>query len=168
VGLDGDSIQTSLVSGVRCSRISTSISGVKVTFHPVGLRDLREVSVGAAIHVRHGDNVRAGRQALQDGRGRGAAGGEGQGIVGMLEGSDCGLEVVAVRDWRSDCTRTRRPACPQPGLRKGGREGDGLDHGAGDGIVRGSQHVLRACRIAVPATGLAAGSRLGVRGRSCR
>lgn len=62
----------------------------------VGLGDLREVAVGAAVDVRDGDDMAAGGQALQDDGSGGAAGGKGQGVASVLEGRDGSLEVVAV------------------------------------------------------------------------
>lgn len=62
----------------------------------VGLCDLGEVAVGAAVDVRDGDDMAAGGQALQDDGSGGAAGGEGQGVASVLEGRDGSLEVVSV------------------------------------------------------------------------
>ncbi|CRK35398.1 hypothetical protein BN1708_006723 [Verticillium longisporum] len=62
----------------------------------VGLGDLGEVAVGAAVDVRDGDDVRAGGQRLEDDGGGGAAGREGEGVLGLLERSDGRLKVVAV------------------------------------------------------------------------
>lgn len=99
--------------------------------------DLGEVSMGSAVDVADADDMAAGRETLQDDGGGSGAGGECEGVFGVLEGCDGFLEVLAVgvrgatvfvcADGFSDC-----------GLREGGGEGDGLDDGAGGRVVRGS------------------------------
>ena len=61
----------------------------------VGEGDLGEVAVRAAVDVRHGHDVRAGGERLQDVGRRGRAGAEGERIAGVLERGDCAFEVVA-------------------------------------------------------------------------
>jgi hypothetical protein len=57
-------------------------------------RYLGEVAMGSSVYVRDGYNVRSRCKRLQNvGRG-GGTGTESERIAGMLEGSDCGLEVV--------------------------------------------------------------------------
>jgi hypothetical protein len=50
--------------------------------------------VGATVDVGDGDNVRPGGEGLEDVGSGGGAGGEGESILGVLEGSDGLLEVV--------------------------------------------------------------------------
>jgi hypothetical protein len=57
--------------------------------------DLCEVAVGAAVDIGNGDDVRAGRERLQDVGCGGRAGAVGERIVGVLERCDCAFEVVA-------------------------------------------------------------------------
>lgn len=103
----------------------------------MGLGHLREVAVGAAVDVRHGDDMAARGEALEDRGRRGAAAGEGEGVLGVLEGRYGRLEVVAVGVRRprvlvlADGTADRR-------LRKRRRERDGLNDGARGGVVGGS------------------------------
>lgn len=70
--------------------------GSKSDLDAVRLGNLREVAVGAAVDVRHGDDVGSGSEGLQDVCGGGRAGREGEGVFGVLEGGDGGLEVGAV------------------------------------------------------------------------
>lgn len=103
----------------------------------VGLCDLREIAVGAAVHIRDGDDVRACGQALEDG-GRGStAAGEGQRIARVLEGRHSSLEVIPVRVGGARVLVVAYGAA-DGGLGECGREGDGLDDGAGDRVMRGS------------------------------
>lgn len=100
----------------------------------VGLGDLGEVAMGAAIDVGDGDDVAASSQALQDG-GRGcAARGEGQGVAGMLEGSDSRLEVGAVGVGGARIL-VLADRLADGRLGEGRGEGDGLDDGAGVRVV---------------------------------
>ncbi|KAF7558936.1 hypothetical protein G7046_g5226 [Stylonectria norvegica] len=62
----------------------------------VGLGDLGEVTVGATVDVGHGDDVGAGGEALEDGGRGGAAAGEGERVLGVLECRDGSFEVMAV------------------------------------------------------------------------
>lgn len=100
----------------------------------VGLGDLGEVAMGAAIDVGDGDDMAAGGQALQDSGGGCAARGEGQGVAGMLEGSDSRLEVgpVGVGGARILILADR---LADSRLGEGRGEGDGLDDGAGVRVV---------------------------------
>lgn len=66
--------------------------------HAVGGSDLGEVAVGATVDIGDGDNVRPGGEGLEDVGGGCGAGGEGESILGVLEGSDGLLEVVTVRE----------------------------------------------------------------------
>lgn len=107
----------------------------------VGGRDLGEVSVGAAVDVRDGDDVGAAGERLEDVGGGGRAGGEGERIAGVLEARNGGFKVVSAASvslsvlavspgqrlrvqwmqlqrqrtcwgWSFWCTRSRRWACP--------------------------------------------------------
>ena len=100
----------------------------------VGLGHLGEVPVGAAVHVGHGDDVRARGERLQDGGGRGAAGREGQGILGVLERGDGLLEVVAV-GVAGARVLVGTDGLADRGLGEGGRERYGLNDGARDGVL---------------------------------
>ena len=104
----------------------------------VSLGDLGEVSVGAAVDVRDGDDVGASSERLEDvGRG-GRAGRVGEGVLGVLESSHHLLKVGAVGvagagvlELADGHTHGR--------LGEGGGERDGLDHGAGGGVVGGTR-----------------------------
>lgn len=62
--------------------------------HAVRSSNLSEVAVGATVDVGDGDDVRPGGEGLEDVGSGGGAGGEGESIFGVLEGSDGLLEVV--------------------------------------------------------------------------
>lgn len=64
--------------------------------HAVGLSNLGEVAVGATVHVRDGDDMTAGSEALEDVCRRGTAAGEGKSISGVLESSNGSLKVGSV------------------------------------------------------------------------
>lgn len=103
----------------------------------VGLGDLGEVAVGAAVDVRDGDDMAAGGQALQDDGSGGAAGGEGQGVASVLEGRDGSLEVVSVG------VGGARVLVDAHGLAygrlgEGGGQRDGLNDGTGRGVDGGA------------------------------
>lgn len=100
----------------------------------VGLGDLGEVTVSATVDVGHGDDMAAGGKALEDDSSGGATAGEGEGVAGVLEGSDGGLEVVSVRVGGSRVLKLA-DGLANGRLGKGGGEGDGLDDSAGGGIV---------------------------------
>lgn len=104
-------------------------------FHAVGLCDLGEVAVGAAVDVRDGDDVGAGGEGLEDDSGGRGAGGEGEGVLCVLEGGDGLLEVVAV-GVAGARVLVDADGLAHARLREGRREGDGLDDGAGDGVMR--------------------------------
>lgn len=111
--------------------------GRKGHLDAVGLCDLGEIAMGAAVDVRDGDDMAAGGQALEDVGGGGAAGGEGEGVLGVLEGGDGGLEVGAVRV-RGARVFVLANGHAHGGLGESGGERDGLDDGAGGGVVGGS------------------------------
>jgi len=107
----------------------------KSDFHTVRLGHLREVPMGATIHVAHAHDMASCRETLEDQSSGCRTRGKGERIFRMFDGCDGLLEIVAVgiggarvlvgAYWLSD-----------GGLREGGREGDGFDDGAGGGIVR--------------------------------
>lgn len=99
----------------------------------VGLGHLGEVAVGAAVDVGHGDDMAAGRQALQDGGRGGAARGEGEGIPGVLQGGHGRLEVVAVGVGRPRVLVDAH-GLANGRLGKGCGQRDGLNHGARRGV----------------------------------
>lgn len=75
--------------------------------HAVGSGDLGEIAMGAAIDIRDGNDVRAGGEGLQDDSSCGRAGGESQGVAGVLKCSDSFLEIVpAVYTIKTGYTRS--------------------------------------------------------------
>lgn len=103
-------------------------------FDAVGLCDLGEVAVGAAIDIGDGDDMGTGGEALEDDGGGGGTGREGQGVLGVLDGGNGSLEVGAVR---VAAARVLKGAdgLAEAGLGKSGGQRDGLNDGASDGIV---------------------------------
>lgn len=96
--------------------------------HTVGLGDLGEVTVGAAIDVGDRDDVRARGKRLEDHGSGGATGREGEGVLGVFEGRHHVLKVFAIRvGGPRVLILANRLADGR--LRKGRREGDGGDHG---------------------------------------
>jgi hypothetical protein len=100
----------------------------------VGLGDLGEVAVGAAVNVRDGDDMAAGGQALENVGGGGTAAGEGKSVTGVLKGGDSSLEVAPVGVGGSRVL-VLADGLADSSLSKGSGEGDGLNDGAGDGVV---------------------------------
>lgn len=111
--------------------------GCECDFDAVGHCDLCEVAVGAAVDVGDGDDVRAGREALEDVGGGGRARGVGEGVLCVLEGGDGALKVGAVGVGGARVL-VFADGLGDGRLRKGRGEGDGLDDGAGGGVVRGA------------------------------
>jgi hypothetical protein len=101
----------------------------------VGGGDLCEVTVGAAVDVGDGDDMAAGCERLQDDGGGGRAGGEGEGVLGLLKGGDAVLEVCPVGVGRAGVL-VLADRVADGGLGKGGGQGDGLDHSTSGGVVR--------------------------------
>ena len=54
-----------------------------------------EVSVGSAVEIVHGDDVVAGAEEVGQGGGAGQTGGEGDGVLGPVDGSQARLQNVA-------------------------------------------------------------------------
>ena len=76
----------------------------------------------------------AGSQALEDDGSGGAAGGEGEGVLGVLESGHSGLEVYAIRVRRARVL-ILADWLAHGGLGECGGQRDRLDNGAGNGIV---------------------------------
>ncbi len=93
--------------------------GGKGYLDSVGLGDLSEVAVGAAVDVGDGDDVGASSEALEDIGSGCRAGGLCKGIAGMLKGGNSRLEVSAVGVGRARVLK----------------DADGLAHG---GLGKGS------------------------------
>lgn len=70
--------------------------------HAVGGRDLGEIPVCAAVDIRHGDDVRSGREGLQDGRCRCGPGREGEGVFRMFQRGDGLFEVISGESQRRE------------------------------------------------------------------
>lgn len=100
----------------------------------VSFCDLCEVPVGAAIDIRDGDDMGARGQALKDDGGGGRPGRKGQGMLGVLDSRDRFLEVGAVGIATARVLKFAK-GLAQAGLGEGSRQRNGLDDGAGDGIV---------------------------------
>lgn len=130
-GLDPD--EAGVVGHVR-GQVGLDVRG-EGDADAVGAGDLGEVAVGAAVDVRDGDDVGPGGEALQDVGGGGAARGEGEGVLGVLEGGDGGLEVGPV-GVAGPAVLVLAHGLADGGLGVGGGEGDGLDDGAGHRVVR--------------------------------
>lgn len=64
--------------------------------YSMGLCDLCEVTVGASVHIRHTDYVRAGGQRLKDDGGGCRARAECQCVLCLFQCCDAILEVVTV------------------------------------------------------------------------
>ena len=64
-------------------------------FDTVGRSNLGEVAVGATVHIGDRNDVRAGSQRLKDVCCCGRAGRESKSVLGMLEGCNGLLEVIA-------------------------------------------------------------------------
>lgn len=128
--LDPD--QAGLISDVLCD-IDLDLRSEGDT-NTVSLCDLSEIAVGTSVHVGDRNDMVTGCEALEDDSGGGAAGGEGEGVSGVLEGGDSSLEVRAVR---VGGTRVLILAyrLSDGGLCESGRERDGLNDGASDGVV---------------------------------
>lgn len=105
--------------------------------YAVCLGDLGEIAVGAAVHVRDGDDMAPCRQRLQDDSCGGRPGGESESVFRVLQRRDGGLEVMSVRV-RGARVLVCADGDADGGLGKGGGEGDGGDDGAGDRVVGGS------------------------------
>lgn len=104
----------------------------------VGLGDLGEVSVGATVDIGDGDDMGASSERLEDVGGGGRAGRIGESVLGVLESSHhllkvgaVGVAAAGVLELANGHTNGR--------LGEGGGERDGLDHGAGGGVVGGSR-----------------------------
>lgn len=134
-GLDPD--EPGLVGADQLGHVGLD-GGREGDLDAVGGRDLGEVSVGAAVDVRDGDDVGAAGERLEDVGGGGRAGGEGERIAGVLEARNGGFKVVSAAQcqlgslsgsagglnglrlqrqrtcwgWSFGCTRSRRWACP--------------------------------------------------------
>lgn len=101
----------------------------------VRLSNLGEVSVGSTVDIGDGDNVGASSQRLEDHSGGGRTRGECKSILGVLKSCDGLLKVVTVwvggagvlvlSNWLANSS-----------LGEGGGEGDGLNNGTGDRVVR--------------------------------
>jgi len=94
----------------------------------VGLCDLSEVSVGTSVDIGDGDDMAAGSETLEDSGGGGGTGGESEGVLGVLESSNSGLEVGTVGIGGSGVLILAN-GLANGGLSKCGRQRDGLNHG---------------------------------------
>lgn len=109
----------------------------ELNVNTVGVGDLGEVTVSTTIDITTRNNVGANRQGLEDQGGSGRSRSNGNGVLGLLQGSNGGLEVVSVWVTRSgvvvDTNRLRRLQ-----LSESGTEGDGLDDSSRVWVDRGT------------------------------
>lgn len=109
----------------------------KLNVKAVGVGDLGEVTVSTTIDITTRNNVGANRQGLENQGGSGRSGSNGNGMLGLLQGSNGGLEVVSVWVTRSgvvvDTNGLRRLQ-----LSESGTEGDGLDDSSRVWVDRGT------------------------------
>lgn len=103
----------------------------------VGLGYLGEVSVGSTVDIGDGNDVTTSGKALENDSSGGATAREGEGIAGMLESGDGGLEVGSVGVGGSRVL-VLADGLANGRLGEGGGEGDGLNHGASDRVVGGA------------------------------
>lgn len=126
----------------------------------VGRRNLGESAVGAAVHVRDGDNVGVCRESLENDRDGRETGGEGESVRGILKRGDGVLKVVAVGVERAGVL-VDADGGADGGLRVGGGEGDlrkgcvrqclGSEVGwRSGGLLVGQEHKISGSRRGTP------------------
>ena len=89
----------------------------------------------ATVDIRDGNDMAASSKRLEDDSSSGRAGGEGQGVLGLLKGGNAVLEVGPVGVGGA-CVLVLADRVADSSLRKGGGQRDGLDHSTSRGVVR--------------------------------